>query len=134
MREQELEFKAGNGGVVAAATDTGMITTTGGNDVLHLIPIGRTFFLTKIVWYQATGADLTFILGTLNNAAAPAFVPMLPTLLAITGIPGGLNKEDIPEVEWRVSNDVAPNGRSGNLIVVSSVAGLLISVEVAEKG
>lgn len=127
--------KAGNGGAIAAATVPCLVTTTGAaaGDLLHTCPTGRSFVVTKIVWYQATGVGIVMVFGTRNNAAVPAIVPMLPSLLALTGIPGLLTEEEIPAVEFQVNNAVAPLGRDGNLYVVAA-AGVLVSVEVAEWG
>lgn len=130
-----LVRKAGNAGAIAAITVPWLVTTTAVaiGDLLHTCPTGRSFFVTKLMWYQATGGGVTLQFGSRNNAAVPAFVPYLPTILALNGIDGVLTEEDLPPIEWLVDGAVAPAGRDGNLYVVSSVAGVLVSVEVAER-
>jgi len=58
---------------------------------------------------------------------------MFPLQNAIAGIPGGLGEDDLANVEFMLNSNAAPNGWDGNLYVTSSVAGVVISCEVAEK-
>ena len=102
-------------------------------DLIHQVPVGRSFYVRKLIWYQNTGANVTLVFETLSNAGVPAAVVMFPTLLAINGIPGGLGEDDLVGVEFMLNSQAAPNGWDGNLYVTSSVAGVLISCEVAEK-
>lgn len=120
------------GGVVGVGP--GLVTTLGAatTDLIHQIPVGRSFYVTKIMWYQITGANLTLVFGTLSNAAVPAMVQMFPTQLALNGIPGGLLEEELTGVEFML-NSVPLLGWDGSLYVTSSAAGVQISVEVAEK-
>lgn len=123
--------RSGAGGATAAP---GVVTTTGpaAADVLHTIPIGRSFYVRKILWYQATGLTLTLLIGTLSNAGIPALIQVFPTFAATNLIHGGVAEEDLPLYEFMV-NSVPLVGWDGSLYVTSSVAGVLISVEVAEK-
>lgn len=123
-------------GLIGKENNQGLVTTTGAaaTDLIHLIATGRSFYVTKLFWYQATGGNITMIFGTLSNAAVPAMVPLLPTQLAITGIPGGLNEEDLAGIEFMLNSQATPAGWDGSLYVTSSVAGVLIRAEVAEKG
>ena len=109
----------------------GLVITLGAAsaDIIHQCPIGRSFYVTKILWYSAVAATLQF--ETLSNAAAA--VPMFPLQNALAGIPGGLGEDDLANVEFMLNSVVAPNGWDGNLYVTSSVAGVVISCEVAEK-
>jgi len=122
-------------GMVAKANNQGLVTTTGpaATDLIHLIATGRSFYIRKLMWYQVTGANITMVLGTLSNAPVPALVPWFPTILAITGIPGGLNGEDLVGVEFMLNSQATPAGWDGSLYVTSSVAGVVIRAEVAEK-
>ena len=109
----------------------GLVTTLGAAaiDLIHLIPVGRSFYVTKIMWYSAAFATLVF--ETLSNALAA--VPMFPTQQALAGIPGGLGEQDLVGVEFMLNSQAVPNGWDGSLYVTSSVAGVQISCEVAEK-
>lgn len=121
-------------GAAGVATVPGIVTTTGpaATDIIHQITQGRSFFVTRLMWYQVTGANITLVFGTLSNAGVPAMVQMFPTQLAITGIPGGLNELDLVGVEFMLNSLVAPNGWDGSLYVTSSVAGVQVSAELAE--
>lgn len=119
--------------VLGLGAGPGLVITLGAAsvDLIHQCPVGRSFYVRKILWYQNTGANATLIFSTLSNALVP--VPMFPTQLAINGIPGGLGEDDLSGVEFMVNSQIAPNGWDGNLYVTSSVVGVLISCEVAEK-
>ena len=120
--------------VLGLVAGPGLVITLGAAsvDLIHQCPVGGSFYVTKIMWYQNTGGNVTLNFYTLSNALAP--VPMFPTLLAISGIPGGVNDDDLPAVEFMVNSQAAPNGWDGNLYVTASAAGVQISCEVAEKG
>ena len=113
----------------------GIVTTTGpaATDIIHAIPLLRSFYVLKLVWYQVTGANITLVFGTLSNAPVPVMVQMFPTQLAITGVVGGRVEEELTGVEFMLNNLAAPNGWDGSLYVTSSAAGVEISAEVAEK-
>ena len=121
------------GGV--AGVGPGLVITQGAaaTDMIHLIPTGRSFYVTKIMWYQATGGNITLVFGTLSNAAVPAMVQMFPTQLAINGIPGGMLEDELVGVEFMLNSQATPNGWDGSFYVTSSVAAVRINCEVAEK-
>ena len=130
--------KPGNAGTVAG---TSLVTTTAGNDLLHTIALttigqqtftAKSFVIRKVMWYNNTGANVTLSIGTLN--ATPAFVVMLPTILALNTFDGQLREEDLPAVEF-MSVQVAAAAAvryNGNAYVLASAAGVLISIEVEE--
>lgn len=118
-----------------AGVGPGLVTTTGpaATDRIHQIPLGRSFYVTKIMWYHALGVNVTLVFGTLSNAAVPAMVQMFPTQLAINGIPGEILEEELAGVEFMLNSQATPLGWDGSLYVTSSVAAVQISAEVAEK-
>jgi len=117
--------------VLGLVPGPGLVITLGAAsaDLIHLCPVGRSFYVTKIMWYSAAAATLLF--ETLSNALAP--VPMFPLQNAIAGIPGGLGEADLVGVEFMLNSQAVPNGWDGNLYVTASVAAVQISCEVAEK-
>ncbi len=117
--------------VLGFGAGPGLVITLGAAsvDLIHLVPVGRSFYVTKIMWYSAVGATLLF--STLGNALAA--VPMFPLQLALAGIPGGLEEEELVGVEFMLNSQAVPNGWDGNLYVTASVAAVQISCEVAEK-
>jgi len=126
-----LIAKGGNrSGVGGAALIPGMVITTGLGSMLHQVPLGRSFYVTKIMWFNP-GVLATLDFGTLSNAAAP--VPLFPTQTAFPGLEGGLTEEELVGVEFMLNSLAAPNGWDGNLYVVASIALITITVEVAEK-
>ena len=122
-------------GMIAKANNQGLVTTTGAaaTDLIHLIALGRSFYITKLAWYQVTGANITLALGTLSNAGVPAMVQWFPDLLTLSGIPGGLNEADLAGVEFMLNSQAAPNGWDGSFYITSSAVGVDIRCEVAEK-
>lgn len=122
--------RSGAGG---GAAGPGIVTTTGAaaTDMIHQVPLGRSFYVRKLMWYQVTGGNITLVFGTLSNAGV--MVQMFPTQLALSGIPGGLGEADLVAVEFMLNSQAAPNGWTGSLYVTSSVAAVDISCEVAEK-
>jgi len=113
----------------------GLVITGGAAtiDLIHQIPVGRSFYVTKIMWYQATGGNVTLVFGTLGGALGAVLVPMFATQLTINGIPGGILEEELSGVEFMLNSQPAPAGWNGSLYVTSSVAAVQISCEVAEK-
>ena len=124
-------------GAAGVAVGPGIVTTSAaGADLVHQIPVGRSFYVTKITWYHALVGNVLLVFGTLSNAAA--MVQMFPTQLALANIPGGMLEEDLVGVEFMLNSQAAPNGWDGNLIVTATLAGVVsaavqISCEVAEK-
>ena len=117
--------------VAGLVAGPGLVITLGAAsiDLIHQVPVGRSFYVTKIMWYSAAAATLLF--GTLSNALA--LVPVFPLQNAIAGIPGGLGEDDLADVEFMLNSQAVPNGWDGNLYVTASVAAVQISCEVAEK-
>jgi len=113
------------------AGNQGLVPTSGGNDLVHDMPIGRTARIVKIMAYNNTGADATLIFGTLDNAGA--WVPLLPTLFSLDTFDNEWTSADLPNVEWAVDTTVA-GGSIGDIYVQASVAGVLVHVEVEEFG
>ena len=124
--------KAGNcSGVGGAVAVPGVVVTTGLGSLLHLVPLGRSFYVTKTMWYNP-GVQATLTFGTLaNDGVTP--VPMFPTQVALAGLEDGLTEEELLGAEFMLNSLAAPNGWDGNLYVVASIAAILVSVEVAEK-
>jgi len=127
-------------GAAGVAIGPGIVTTTAvaATDIVHQIPVGRSFYVLKLMWYQNTGVNMTLVIGTLSNAGVPAMVQMFPTLLALPGIPGGLNENDLVGVEFMLNSQAAGAGWTGDLYVESYAAGVIaagvqISAELAEK-
>jgi len=125
-------------GAAGAAVGPGIVTTSVvGTDLVHQIPVGRSFYVTKIMWYHALAGNVLLTFGTLSNALVPAMVQMFPVQMAIANIPGGLNEEDLAGVEFMLNSQLLV-GWNGNLIVTATLAGVIsaavqISCEVAEK-
>jgi hypothetical protein len=131
-----LIAKANNrSGAGGAAIGPGIVTTTGpaATDIIHQIPLNRSFYVTLITWYHALGVPVALVFGTLSNAGVPAMVQMFPTQQALSGVAGGMIEEDLIGVEFMLNSQAAPNGWDGSLYVTSAVAGVQISCEVAEK-
>jgi hypothetical protein len=127
---------------IIKAGNAGLVTTTAGNDLLHTLPIAttaavtgaRSAIITKIMAYNNTGANVTLQFGTLNRAAAPAFVQLLPTLVAINGFDNEWIETEIPAVEFMSWPQLTAAGRLGDIYVLASVAAVLVLIEVKEIG
>lgn len=124
-------------GAAGVAIGPGIVITSAvGTDPIHQVPVGRSFYVSKIMWYHALVGNVLLVFGTLSNALA--MVPMFPTQLALAGIPGELLEEELVGVEFMLNSQAAPAGWNGNLIVTATLAGVIvagvqISAEVAEK-
>ncbi len=127
---------------IRKANNQGLFTTTGGNDLLHILPVAttansapRSCYIRKIMVYNNTGADRTLRFGTLDrNPAGVAFVPLLPTLVVINTFDQEWAEEEIPNVEFISWRALTVAGRTGDIYVVASAAGVLVSLEVEEFG
>jgi len=134
---------------IRKAGNAGLVTTTGGNDLLHTQALttvqtitfpARTFVIRKIMWFvPAALGNVTLDIGTLN--AVPALVPLLPTILCLAGFDGELGEADLPAVEFIAAAPlaVAAVRFDGNAYVLSQaagvpVAGVLVAIEVEEFG
>lgn len=132
--------KAGNAGLVPTTAPAAPAP----GDLLHTMPTRaiagpRTARITKIVAYNNTGANVPLLFGTNDRAAVPAFVQLLPDLVAINGFDNEWTEEEIPAVEWMSDETVLAAGRTGNIHVVAGtvlvpVAGVIVSIEVEEYG
>lgn len=127
------------------AGNAGLVTTTAGPDLLHTIKtvtVQQVSFtlpyqIKKIMWYNNTGGNATIQIGTLSGT--PAFVALLPTILAINTFDGEMREDDLPCIEFlstpgAASGVVAANQRNGNAYVQCSAVGVLITIEVEEYG
>ena len=113
----------------------GLVATTGGNDLLHTLSTGRTAKITKILAYNNTGANVTLQFGTLDRTAPPgAFVQLLPSLVSINGLDNEWTEEDLPAIEFASDTSAGAAGRTGNIYVLASAAGVDVVIEVREKG
>lgn len=129
---------------IRKAGSSGLVITTGGNDLLHTMPVttiaqqtfpSRSFVIRKIAWYNNTGANVTLQFGTLNGT--PAFVALLPTYLALNTFDGSREERELPFVEFIstvTAGVLAAAQRNGNAYVLASAAGVLVSVEIEEFG
>jgi hypothetical protein len=126
MNSTRIGIIKGNNQPVATR---GLLTTTAGPDLLHTIPLRRTFIIRKVMYYNNTGADVTLILGTQTNAGV--WVPLLPTFRAINGFN---DWEDLPDVEFVNDRTAGAGGVTGNALVQASAAGVLVRLLVEEFG
>lgn len=117
----------------------GLVVTTAVavGDLCHLLPLGRKAVIRKIMWYNNTGALATLTFGTWDNTLPAAlFVPLLPTIACVNTFDGELTELELPKVTFQLNlTPVAlGNGTTGNIYVVSSVANLLVRLEIEEFG
>jgi hypothetical protein len=121
---------------VRKAGNQGMVTTrlTPLFDPCHLIPLNRTARITKIMAYNNTGADVTLQFGTQDATAVPLFVQLFPDLVAIDTLDNEWLETEIPAVEFALDSRAGVLGRSGNIEVRASAAGVLVLIEVEEYG
>ena len=128
---------------IRKAGNAGLVTTTAGNDLLHTIALttinqqtfpARSFMIRKIMWYNNTGGNVTLQFGTLS--ATPAFVALLPTILALNTFDGALTEKEIPAAEFMTVPLAAAAAirYNGNAYVLASAAGVLVAIEVEEFG
>lgn len=119
---------------IRKANNAGLVTTTAGPDLLHIIPTVNptTVIIRKIMWYNNTGANVTLIIGTQDNVAAPGWVPLFPTIPCINGFDGELTEEELPEVEFVVDARAGAAGMTGDIMVQASAVGVLVRLEVEE--
>jgi len=126
-------------GAAGAFVGPGIVTTSVvGTDPIHWVPTGRSFYVTKIMWYHALAGNVLLVFGTLGGAGGVAMVQMFPTLVAIPNLDGGMLEEELVGVEFMLNSQAIPAGWNGNLIVTATLAGVIvagvqISCEVAEK-
>lgn len=119
------------------ANNAGLVTTTlvAVGNICHILPIGRTAKIVKIMWYNNTGALATITLGTWDNTLPAAlFVPLFPAIACVNTFDGELAEVDIPGVEFALNTSLVALGATGDIYVLGSVAGILVRLEVREKG
>lgn len=124
---------------IRKGNSAGVVTTTAGNDLVHTLGTNRsgamrTAIIRKILAYNNTGANVTLQFGTQDNAAVPAFVQLLPDLVAINGLENAWGEDVIPAVEFSVDPTAGAAGQEGNVYVLASAAGVLLRIEVEEYG
>ncbi len=116
--------------------NAGLVTTTGGGvaDLCHTLSLTRSLIITKIMAYNATGANVTLQFGTLNRATPAVFVPggLLPIFVAINGLDNEWLEEEIPAVEFMSWPQATAAGRTGDVYVVGGAAGVVVQIEVKE--
>ncbi|GAI52384.1 unnamed protein product [marine sediment metagenome] len=104
-----LIAKGGNhSGVGGVNAIPGMVITTGLGSILHQVPLGRSFYVTKIMWFNP-GVAATLDFGTLaNDGVTP--VPVFPTQNALAGLNGALLEEELAGAEFML-NSLAEDDR-----------------------
>jgi len=109
--------------------------TTGGNDLLHAMPLNRTGRITKVLAYNNTGANVTLQFGTLDRTVPVAlFVQLLPDLVVLNTWDNEWAEADLPPVEFASDTSLAAAGRTGDIYVLASAAAVLVILEVEEFG
>lgn len=129
--------------IVRKAGNAGLVTATGGGagfeDLLHTLPVlathTRSARIVKIMVYHALGGPIPLLFGTMNrNPAGAAFVQLLPTLTAISGIENVWLETELPDIEFQSDRTATAAGRTGDIYVQdASAGGALISIVVDEK-
>jgi len=109
--------------------NAGLVTTTAGPDIVHIIAANRSFVIRKVLAYNNTGANVTLIFGTLTNVAG--WLPTLPTLVAIDTFDNPWGPNDLPFYEFIVDTTAAA-GSIGTAYVQASAVGVLVTIEVEE--
>ncbi len=119
---------------VIIPSNAGLVITTAAvtGDLLHTLSAGRKARIRKVMWYNNTGALATIVLGTTDNAAPAAFVPLFPTIACVNGQHDMLVAAEIPDVIFAVDRRPGATGQTGDIYVVSSVAGILVRLTVEE--
>ena len=125
---------------IRKSNNAGLVTTTGGNDLLHTLVLAtapgttgaRSAVITKIMAYNP-GANATLRFGTLDRGV-PTFVQLLPTLVVIGAMDNEWTEFEIPPVEFMSWPQLTAAGRIGDIYVVASIAAIIISLEVKEYG
>jgi len=84
--------------------------------------------------YNDTGANVTLQFGTLDRQAIPAFVQLLPELVAQNTLDNEWTEWDLPAVEFAPNTALLAAGRTGNIYVLASAALVDVVIEVKEKG
>lgn len=117
---------------ITYAGNAGLVATTGGGaaDLLHTHVTDRSTRLWKIMAYNNTGGNATLQFGTLTGAAV--FVALMPIFVAINGFDNEWEPLEIPDVEWKLNTSAGAAGRTGDIYVIGSVAGVVVQITVLE--
>jgi hypothetical protein len=114
----------------------GLVTSTlAGPDLCHIRPLNRTVIIRKIAWFNNMGADAFLIFGTVTNVlpvAPGTFIPLLPSILALTGFDGWQEEEHVPEVEFFPDRAALAAGLTGDIYLMAGLAGILVRLTVEE--
>lgn len=104
------------------------------SDLLHSLPLGRTVKITKIMYFNPTLANITFILGTWDNTVpVGGWVGLFPTILTILGVGNMWIEAEIPPIEFVNDRTALAAGMTGDIRIQCSAVGLIIRLEVREK-
>lgn len=125
VQELWLPPVAGNAGLVT-------MTGVGTANLMHTLALGRSAKITKIMAY-APGAAGTLQVGTRDRTAVPAFVALMPLFSVIGGLDNEWTHDQIPAWEFVSNSTAGALGRSGDIWILSTVAGITVLIEVAEK-
>ena len=119
---------------ILSAGNAGLVTTADlvAGDLCHTLSNGASARITKIMAYNNTGADATIIFGTLDNSVVALFVPEFPAILALNTFDAQVSEEFIVAHEFFVDNRALILGRTGDIYVLASVAGITVRIEVEE--
>lgn len=100
----------------------------------HSLPTNRTAIIRKVMWYNPNLVNVTLIFGTVDNAVAPAFIPLLPTIVAIAGLDGWYEETHLPDVEFVNDRTAGALGMVGNIYVQATAINVLVRLAVEEFG
>lgn len=120
---------ANNAGRLAAGT-------TGGNDLLHTLPTGRTAIIRKVIAYNPA-ASCNLQIGTLDRTVPAAnFVQLLPILRAIgPTLDNEWTEDELPEVKFAPNTSAGAAGRTGDIYVLEAGGNAVdVILEVEELG
>lgn len=112
----------------------GRVTSTAGPDLLHTLSTGRVAKVRKIKWYNPTAGNITFIIGTLDrNPGGAAFVNCLNTVVAIAGLDGFLEPNQIEDYLFQSDRTPTAAGLTGDIYLQASAINLVVTLTVEES-
>ncbi|MFA5401496.1 MAG: hypothetical protein WC359_13685 [Dehalococcoidia bacterium] len=125
--------------IILKPNSEGLVVSTAANDLVHTLGVNRsgvsrTAVIKKVLIYNNTGGNVTVQFGTLDLAAVPNFVAYLPTLLVLNGMDNAWTEAELPAVEFTPVDLALVNGRTGDIYLLASAAGIVVSVEIEEFG
>ena len=131
-------IRKGNSAGLVASTGTALAPAA---DLLHTLGTNRSgarrsAIIRKIWIYNNTGGNVPVQIGTQDNAAAPAFVQLLPDLLALNTLENIFEENQIPAVEFTADRAALAAGLEGNIYIssIGAAAGVVVRLEVEEFG